>query len=182
MSGNLSRAKKWRRKKDLKRTLLAIGGKEVVWPPGDIPNLHELVAGGRLFNERVRLRRGDGDQSQLNAARLWGRSFGRYHLVTGFALGADGRWVPHGWLLGREGKKQTAYVNVTTGRMQAYYGYILTHAQAVDFWIKDALWEGGKGPLRAFCGIASLEDLYRLLGPGRAGRAVELNHEVAQCP
>jgi hypothetical protein len=70
--GSLGRAKKWRRKKELKRTLLAIGGKEVVWPLGDICYLHELVAGGRLFYERVRLRPGDPDQAQRNAARLWG--------------------------------------------------------------------------------------------------------------
>jgi hypothetical protein len=168
MPGNLSRAKKWRRKKDLKQTLLAIGGKEVVWLSGDVPYLHELVAGGRLFYEQVRLRRCDGDQSRQNAARLWGQSFGRYHLVTGFALGADGRWVPHGWLLGREGKKQTAYVYETTGRKMSYYGFILAHAEAVHFWIRDCLWGCGEGPLRAFCGIGTLDDLYGVLQPARA--------------
>jgi hypothetical protein len=89
--------------------------------------------------------------------------------------------VPHGWVVGREGRKGTVYLYETTDRRERYYGFILAHSEAVDFWIRDFLWGCGEAPLMAFCGIASLVDLYRLLGPGRSGLAVELNHEVAQC-
>jgi hypothetical protein len=174
MPGSLGRAKKWRRKKELKRTLLANGGKEVVWPVGEVSYLHDLVAGGCLFYERVRLRRGDPDQAQCNDAQFWGQCFDRFHLVTGFALGADGRWMPHGWVVGWEGRKGTNYLYETTHRRERYYGYILTHAEAVHFWIRDFLWGCGEGPLAALCGIGNLEELYRVLGPGRSsgsGRA-----------
>jgi hypothetical protein len=185
MPGNLSRAKKWRRKKDLKRTLLAIGGKEVVWPLGDIPYLHELVAGGRLFYERVRLRRGDGGQPQRNAARLWGQCFGRFHLVTGFALGADGRWVHHGWLLGQQGRKGTAFLYETTDRRERYYGYVLKPHEAVGFWVGNFLWGCGQVPLKAFYGIETLDELHHVLelgraaGRGRWGSADGAQSEVA---
>jgi hypothetical protein len=142
-----------------------------VWPAGGVPYLHELVAGGRLFNERVRLQRAGPGPAHGNAAQLWGHHFDRFHLVTGFALGTDGCWVPHGWAVGPEGRKGTAYLYETTQRRERYYGYILTHDEAVHLWIRDALWDGGKDPLLAFCDIASLGDLYCLLGPARSGRA-----------
>src|SRR5260370_29527961 len=71
MSKKLKRGK---RRLKLEETLLSIGGNDVVWPEPPVPHLAQLVARGRLFEERVRMWRCEKSQCHANSSSLWGRN------------------------------------------------------------------------------------------------------------
>jgi hypothetical protein len=145
-----------------------------------------LLVRGRLFDGRVRLRRGDRDQSHRNAAKLWGEFFEAYDIATGYALGEDGRWVQHSWVMDGENSERFTCLLETTHRRAAYFGFTLAHFEAISFWVRHFVWGYGQAPLKAFYGIASPDDLNRVLdrgqypGSGRAGPACGIPSEAAR--
>jgi hypothetical protein len=153
--------------RQLEAKLLALGGRVVAWPRGYVAHLPELLARGRPFDEGVRLCRGDRHQCHRNAAKLWGLHFDAYQLCTGYGLCEEGRWLQHTWLLYQGCLPPTPHLLETTYRMQRYFGFVLRPHEAADFWVGNFLWGCGEAPLKAFFGIATLDELCHILGQGR---------------
>jgi hypothetical protein len=157
-------------KMEMERKLLAIGGTEVVWPDEHNHHLWLLLVHGRGFDEKVLLRRGEREQPHTNAARLWAQSFDQHRIATGYALGEDGRWLRHCWVVQQEKPDLGACLLETTHRRAAYFGYTLAQFEAIFFWTHHFLWAYGEAPLKEFYGIGTPEDLANVLGLGWSGR------------
>jgi hypothetical protein len=153
----------------MEKKLLAIGGREVVWP--DEPDFHLslLLNRGQVFDGKVRLRRDAPDQPHANAAKLWALSPESCHIVTGYALGGDGIWARHSWVIEGAIPKRRDCLLETTQRRTAYFGYPLAHFEAIDFWIRHFLWAYGEAPLKMFYRVNSLAELNRCLDQMRFG-------------
>lgn len=125
----------------LEPRLLAIGGSRVVRQPD--PDLALIVAQGQPFPQPVRRRRGDPHRCHANAADLWARDINRCQLATGYALSADGLWLPHSWAL----RGGVLLETTTAGR--AYFGVVLDAPAALRRWLGDCFrprYPDGKAP------------------------------------
>jgi len=108
------------------KRLLSFGGNYVVWLHDD-QHAQLLLTRGKLFTQRVRLRRGESNGCHTSAAVLWAQDLRRNQLVIGYAL-AHGNWVSHAWVFRDE---RTVYE--TTHRYDQYFGAVLTPPEALNF-------------------------------------------------
>jgi len=111
--------------------LLDFGGWTVV-NPGREPDLEDILARGQLWpGEEAISVRGQRSQCHANSARHWARNMDDTLLVTGYALSDDGMWRQHTWCVtvGEDGPR---IVETTEPRM-AYFGFVLTAEEAVQF-------------------------------------------------
>jgi hypothetical protein len=101
----------WR---DLKRTLLGVGGEALVVPPSGTDLQALLVREGREFAAGgARLVPGEPSQCHVNAAKLCDQGLAD-DLVTGYALSDDGLWRQHSWAL-KDGTVLETTVRGTSG-------------------------------------------------------------------
>ncbi len=116
---------------DLERKLLALGGEAVNLPRVE-PHAARLLAGGRVFDMPVKMKRGKPHCCHGNAAALWAENLGRVRLATGYAL-SHGRWFQHSWAV-RDG----LLYETTVGR-DMYFGVLLADGEALKFWFDNYL-------------------------------------------
>jgi hypothetical protein len=119
---------------DLQARLLAMGGEAAVF--GVAPRLIELLLErGVVFPGEWRLYRRSSGRCHYNSARLWAAQPELRQLATGFALGDDGCWRPHSWVL-QPAKGKPPVIETTIKRL-LYYGLVLTPEEAEPFWERE---------------------------------------------
>jgi hypothetical protein len=113
--------------KDLRRTLLRLGGLGVCAPESD-PLLDEILAHGVVFDASGAKRlRGRDNRCYENVSRLCLKHPDRFQIVFGWALSADGLWRSHAWALEGERVVETTVVRVL------YFGVRITAERAARF-------------------------------------------------
>jgi hypothetical protein len=132
----------------LENKLLSLGGTEVGRRSPATP-VSRLARTGKLFTQPVRLRRGVRQQCHRNAAEVWAQDVERYKLCKGYALGDDGRWIAHSWLLDGDDLIETTY------RMEKYFGIVLSPEEACRSWYSNFLVWRHPGPTRLFYPVFS---------------------------
>jgi hypothetical protein len=117
-------------RKRLEAKLLALGGSEVFWQGND-PQAALIAERGQLFDQRVRMRRGQPNRCHENAAVLWASEIEKCQLVTGYALSGD-TWWSHSWVV--EGDN----LYETTHPFRRYFGVVLDEMEALKFFVAHA--------------------------------------------
>ena len=117
------------RSRQLEQALLALGGKRVV-NRGHDAHAARLLARGQLFDQPVKLRRGEPNACHSNAAELWARNPARRVLVTGYALNR-GCWRQHSWVI------QQDTLLETTCQRDRYFGLSLNPAESLKLFFEN---------------------------------------------
>jgi len=118
--------------KDLKTRLLAFGGWATCLPVIE-EDLKNIMGRGLLMKGRGRtsLRLGQACRCHSNSAYLWNAE-PHLKIMTGYALSKDGVWRQHSWCI--DTGASTYSIIETTQRRVAYYGFIMTDAEAERFY------------------------------------------------
>jgi hypothetical protein len=116
----------WPELKPLQDRLLSVGGDWVALEPE--PDLVSLLEKGRLIKGRVILKRMSPHNCHKNCCELWEKNPKTCRIATGWALGDDGIWRQHTWLI--KGK----VIIETTEPGTQYYGFVLENKEAISFW------------------------------------------------
>jgi len=118
---------------ELIKKLLSFGGYEacVEYQDADAKNL--LERGQLWYGDHAILIKGAPNQCHRNACNLWLGNCTTHEVAvaTGYALSNDGLWRQHSWLLQR--KSRSVQVIETTMKRIAYFGYVMTEAEAKQF-------------------------------------------------
>jgi hypothetical protein len=120
---------------DLKNKLLSFGGHDVIIPMSE-PDLENIMSRGQLwYGDKVIVEKGRPNQCHKNSCDLWyankDNSLASIHIVTGYALGKDGLWLQHTWLVWEKAKQNV--IVETTLKRAAYFGYVMTYQEADMF-------------------------------------------------
>jgi hypothetical protein len=120
---------------DLKNKLLSFGGKDVIIPMSE-PDLDNIMKRGQFwYGDKSILEKGRPNQCHKNSCDLWyankDNSLANIHIVTGYALGKDGLWLQHTWLVWEKAKQNV--IVETTLKRAAYFGYVMTYQEADIF-------------------------------------------------
>lgn len=115
----------------LKTHLLDIGGWCVILPAIEEDFL-KLITRGRRFAGKSIFMKGLPSQCHYNSACLWDENRDSLYIATGYALSKDGVWRQHSWCT-LPTKRSWRVVETTEKRVQ-YFGYILHHKEAEQFY------------------------------------------------
>lgn len=113
---------------DLRTRLLAIGGMELVPPPGGEDNgISALLAGGEVMLGPVTFEEMEPSHCHANVARQWmARRAGLTGICYGYALGHDEKWRQHWW-----GELRDGGILETTVPRVIYFGMPLQDPDGV---------------------------------------------------
>lgn len=125
---------------EIMRRLLDFGGYAVVmaWHESDAEAI--LERGQLWYGDRIIMQKGEPSQCHTNSAMLWEANKSRtlegpyreeLALATGYAMSEDGLWRQHSWCVLRTPAR--VKVVETTVLKVAYYGFVMTHAEAERF-------------------------------------------------
>ena len=119
--------------KQLSSVLLKFGGRDVIFPTYE-EDCHNIYKYGQLwYGDKVELVRMALNQCHRNSCDLWYSNKDDFDIkiATGYALTKEGYWIQHSWLV----KKRPRSVRVieTTVKMLAYFGYVMTDEQCMEF-------------------------------------------------
>jgi hypothetical protein len=98
-----------------------------------------VLACGVAFGPTADRVPGRPNQCHANAALHWAHSRGQCRIATGFALGGDGVWREHSWVVQPRGGAPDPFRGddwtplETTEPREAYFGYLLDDQEAEDF-------------------------------------------------
>jgi hypothetical protein len=112
--------------KALQDKLLHIGGDWVALQPE--PDLEALLKKGQLAKGNLIFKPMAPCKCHSNCAQFWDKHSKTCRIATGWALGSDGIWRQHTWIL--KGKT----IIETTEPRTLYYGIILRDEEANSFW------------------------------------------------
>jgi hypothetical protein len=119
--------------RELKRTLLRLGGCHLVAPPTRPDgNVLHLIRSGFIMQGPVVMKRMDRNSCHQNASKLWiERKHGVVAIGTGYALDHDGGlWRQHTWGITRIGSiVETTYIQ------EKYFGVVFW-AELADYFAK----------------------------------------------
>ena len=127
----------------LEQKLLAIGGTRYV-PAMHEPELKLLLARGEVFDEPAELVPGELNRCHANAARLWDGQRDALSIATGQALGDDGLWRQHSWVIRKHPAAGQARILETTIIPIKYFGVLLDDRESVGFGSERANINGDK--------------------------------------
>lgn len=118
----------------LHNVLLAIGGSETCFPCFE-PDMEAILFRGRYFSGKSKMMKGKPCQCHSNSCKLWVKNHEEHDVAicTGYALSADGMWRQHSWLIWRQKDENKETVIETTKKRKAYYGFVMTKDEAIDF-------------------------------------------------
>ena len=94
----------------------------------------------KASGDRIIMQKGEPSQCHTNSAMLWEANKSRtlegpyreeLALATGYAMSEDGLWRQHSWCVLRT-PARVKVVETTVPRV-AYYGFVMTHAEAERF-------------------------------------------------
>lgn len=103
----------------------------------DIYDLKRMIKDGHfLYGDRAKVIAGPPGQCHRNSSELWKLNYKNFnvHIETGYALSKDGMWYQHSWLVLFNKKNQIEVIETTPLRRIAYYGFQMTHKEAVKFY------------------------------------------------
>lgn len=112
---------------ELEKLLLEGGGKAVVLLFED--DCEAIINKGEWWDSDSVEMLGEPSQCHRNVACLYEANEGRVAIVTGWALSDDGLWRQHSWGFDYE----TGSTVETTEPREAYFGFLLSDAQAQKF-------------------------------------------------
>lgn len=117
----------------LRAGLLAFGG-DYVNVLGYDDAIPALLSRGQLWSGRgAAMEPGARSRCHANAARLWAADPASTLVATGYALSEDGLWREHSWGIRVDpGSPEVQVIETTTPRV-AYFGFVLTDAEAKGF-------------------------------------------------
>jgi hypothetical protein len=120
----------------LRDKLLSFGGEEACMP-GIEDDIDKITSRGQFwYGNRIKMMKGQPSQCHRNACDLWDANRDnpkvRVHIATGYALTEDGMWRQHSWLVLI--KPRANKIVETTQRRIAYFGFVMTHAEAEVFY------------------------------------------------
>lgn len=117
----------------LHKVLLSIGGSETCLPPVE-EDMKAILDRGRFFGGRSRMMKGKPSQCHRNSCELWRLNHEDHNvqICTGYALSEDGMWRQHSWLLLQDMNNQETVIE-TTKKRKAYFGFVMTEDEALDF-------------------------------------------------
>ncbi|HEU5382788.1 MAG TPA: hypothetical protein VFV38_45860 [Ktedonobacteraceae bacterium] len=119
--------------RELEQRLLSIGGHRLV--PAFEPHLREILARGEIFVGKTEFVPGERGRCHFNVAKAWSTQKELLSIATGYALGSDGLWRAHSWLIRKQPlARQRRVIDTTLKVVQHYYGVILTEEEAELFW------------------------------------------------
>jgi hypothetical protein len=110
----------------LQDRLLTLGGDWVALQPE--PDLKTLLNKGQLVKHKVIFKPMASCRCHSNCAKFWDKHPKTYRIATGWALGADGIWRQHTWLI-----KEKTIIETTKPRT-LYFGIILGAEESNRFW------------------------------------------------
>lgn len=116
----------------LERKLLAIGGSKVT-SEGLAADLYDLDELGKEYTLLPVRRTRRGKDVNTVTAKLWMEDVNRYRIAVGFALNAD-TWIPLSWIV-----SGSLFIDETSTRFGAYFGYELEPEAALEFWFRHYL-------------------------------------------
>jgi hypothetical protein len=123
--------------RELRRTLLKLGGEELVPAAGDDPMTNFLIDFGMVFGGPVVLKPCGHQRPERSLGRIWHRRLhGIVGLGVGYALDDEGLWREHSFGVLREG------VLETTSPKRKYFGLLLI-SQAADAFAETLSGDGG---------------------------------------
>lgn len=110
----------------LSSKLYGFGGNAVHYRGGITKTeLNKMLRRGQFwYGKGSKLMVGRPSRCHVNSVKLWDNNRSKSVIVCGFALGVDGRWVHHSWLVNVQTNKNV--VIETTARRLAYFGYAMT--------------------------------------------------------
>lgn len=118
---------------DLVTHIREFGGYEVCMPYYE-EDLHKLLSRGQFwYGDRSQIKKGAPSQCHRNTCNLWkaNRETHELAIATGYALSKDGMWRQHTWLMIR--KPRSISIIETTVKRLAYYGFVMTEKEALEF-------------------------------------------------
>ena len=111
--------------------LTAFGGQRACIAPFE-EDLDKIMRRGRLLcGKSPKIMRGLPSRCHANVSRLYETRPGAFLLSTGYALSTDGMWRQHSWGFCLE--RRTAQLVETTVSRIAYFGYVMSDAEARNF-------------------------------------------------
>lgn len=110
--------------------LLAFGGHFAILQETD-RSAEIILSRGQLWGQTDEIIPGPPSRCHENCCELWEVQQGRLVLATGYALSEDGLWRQHSWCV--RPTAQGGKVVETTEPRLAYFGYVLTLSETVEF-------------------------------------------------
>jgi hypothetical protein len=120
----------------LEQKLLEIGGTRYLSAMHE-PELKLLLARGEVFDEPAELVPGEPNRCHANAARLWDAEREALSIATGQALGDDGLWRQHSWVIRKYPAAGQARILETTVIPIKYFGVLLNDRESAGFWRRE---------------------------------------------
>jgi len=114
----------------LQQRLLSFAGSVVCFDSEQHLFFDILNAGVFLYGEDAMLVPGVASNCHESSAIIWRGGQDDLVLMTGYALGFDGKWYRHSWCAFEE----TGKVIETTQNMAAYFGFVLDDLESDDFY------------------------------------------------
>lgn len=115
------------------KKILTFGGYEVCMAYMD-EDADKILSRGQLwYGDKFLLMKGEPSQCHRNTCDLWEENIKDHEvaIATGYALSPDGMWRQHSWLMHR--RYRSVEVVETTVKRVAYFGYVMTHDEALSF-------------------------------------------------
>ena len=119
------------------KKLLEFGGNEVCMPNIE-EDIDDIMSSGQLwYGDKSMLMKGQSCQCHSNSAGIWEANYEQHEIAiaTGYALSKDGMWRQHTWLVQR--KPRSVLIVETTEKRIAYFGFLMTEEEALDFCSKN---------------------------------------------
>ena len=111
--------------------LIAFGGERANVATHD-QDMKSIIARGFLLEgRRAKKVKGKPCQCHGNVAVLWNANRDRILIMTGYALSQDGMWRQHSWAI--EIRTRSRSIIETTVKRVAYFGFVMTEAESVQF-------------------------------------------------
>ena len=115
------------------KKLLEFGGNEACMAYTE-EDIDLIMSNGQFwYGDRSILMKGQSCQCHSNSAGIWEANYKQREIAiaTGYALSDDGIWRQHTWLVQR--KPRSVLIVETTEKRIAYFGYVMTEDEALDF-------------------------------------------------
>lgn len=122
----------------LRSKVLSFGGFQLDAPLA-MKETNKLNKRGQFWiGNNAKLIGGEPGQCHWNSAQMWienkGNRSKEIKLVTGYALTSDGIWRKHSWCILKDSSSRDEQIIETTMERLAYYGFVMTEAEAKQFY------------------------------------------------
>ena len=115
----------------LRDLLFQFGGETILTDFYD-DELDKVLERGQIwYGDKITLIKGRTSMCHHNSCDLWETNKSQSRICTGYALGEDGTWVQHSWLI-QQKLRQNRLIETTSKRL-LYFGFVRTLEECEDF-------------------------------------------------